>query len=321
MRNTLSLLLVLILLTITGATAHAEDITYTHGPDSLVQTGVPQGTVTQHQWTTSKVYPGTTRDYWVYVPAQYDPANPACVMVFQDGATYVNLERDFRTPTVFDNLIHKGEMPVTIGIFINPGVFPAAKEGDKPRSNRSIEYDTLSDVYSRFILDEMIPEVAKSYTLIDDPQSRAICGISSGGICAFTVAWERPDAFHKVISHVGSFTNIRGGHVYPSMIRLQEKRDIRIYLQEGENDLSNRYGSWPLGNLQMASALHFSEYDYTFVMGTEAHNGKHGGAILPEMLRWTWRDYPGVNPLKEETRTEYLQNNYPAFSDTKNEKK
>ncbi len=274
----------------------AED--YTLGPDSLPQEGVPQGTVTQHTLNDSTVYPGTTRDYWVYVPAQYDATSPACVMVFQDGGWYVSLERDFRVPTVFDNLIQQGKMPVTIGIFINPGEYPAEKEGDKPKRNRSVEYDSLDDLYARFLLEDVLPRVGKEYTLTEDPESRAIGGISSGGICAFTVAWERPDAFRKVLSHVGSFTNIRGGHVYPALIRKEEKRPIRIFLQDGENDLDNVHGNWPLGNMQMDKALTFAEYDHTFVMGTEGHNGKHGGAILPESLVWLWRDHPGVTPAK-----------------------
>jgi enterochelin esterase-like enzyme len=266
---------------------------YTHTEDSLEQEGVPKGIVTKHQWNSSKVYPGTERDYWIYVPAQYDKSKPACIMVFQDGKRYQSLESDFRVPTVFDNLIHKGEMPITIGIFIEPGLIPVEGQ-EKPTKNRSVEYDTLSDAYARFLLDEILPEVGNSYNLTDDPEGRSICGISSGGICAFTVAWERPDAFRKVISHVGSFTNIRGGHAYPSMIRLTEKKPIRVYLQDGENDLSNRYGSWPLGNLQMESAFKFSGYDYKFVMGTGGHDAIHGGAIFPEMVRWIWRDYPGV---------------------------
>ncbi len=262
--------------------------------DSKRQDGVPQGKVTQHRWTESKVYPGTERDYWVYVPAQYDPEKPACVMVFQDGQWYVSEKGHSRVPIVFDNLIHRGEMPVTIGIFISPGVVPPAKEGGKPRKNRSFEYDTLSDQYARFLIDEILPAVGKDYNLTDDVQGRAICGISSGGICAFTVAWERPDAFRKVISYVGSFTNIRGGHVYPALIRKTEKKPIRVFLQDGENDLDNLHGSWPLANRQMAAALKFANYDYRFEMGDGGHNGQHGGALLPDMLRWLWRDYPGV---------------------------
>jgi enterochelin esterase family protein len=259
-----------------------------HGPDSQQQPGVPRGTVTKHSWNTSKAFPGTQRDYWVYVPAQYDPKKPACVMVFQDGGGYVDAKRDFRAPTVFDNLIHKKEMPVTIGIFINPGTFPAAK-GEKPRSNRSVEYDTLSDQYAKFLEKEILPEVGKKYNLRQAAAGRAICGISSGGICAFTVAWERPDLFSKVLSHVGSFTNIRGGDVYPGKVRKAKAKPIRVFLQAGEKDLDNQFGSWPLANLQMAAALKYAEYDYRFVMGKGGHNGRHGGAILPESLKWLWR--------------------------------
>ena len=264
---------------------------YKLGPDSIPKKGVPTGTVTKHSWTSPKVFPGTVRDYWVYLPAQYDKNNPAAVMVFQDGGGYVNLKRSFRVPTVFDNLIHAGDMPVTIGIFINPGVIPPAKDGAKPRRNRSFEYDTLSSQYSRFLLEEILPEVGKKYRLTDDPDRRAIGGISSGGICAWTVAWQRPDAFRKVLSHVGSFTNIRGGHVYPALIRKTESKPIRAFLQDGVNDLDNLHGSWPLSNRQMAAALKFARYDYRFVMGTGGHNGRHGGAILPESLRWLWRGW------------------------------
>ena len=265
---------------------------YKLGPDSLVQDGVPRGVVTKYSWTNSTVYPGTVRDYWVYVPRQYDPAKAACVMVFQDGATYVNTNGQFRVPVVFDNLIHQKRMPVTFGIFINPGEIPPAQPGVNGRSNRSFEYDSLGDAYATSLLNEILPELARKYHLTTDPAGRAICGISSGGICAWTVAWERPDAFRKVLSHVGSFTNIRGGHVYPALIRKTEKKPIRVFLQDGRNDLDNLHGSWPLANQEMAAALKFMGYDYQFELGDGGHNGKHGGAILPESLAWLWRDYP-----------------------------
>ena len=278
------------LLVLLSSSIPAQD-NYKPGPDSQVQQGVPRGTVTQHKWTSQKIFPGTVRDYWLYVPQQYDGKTPAAVMVFQDGGSYVNTKRSFRVPTVFDNLIHQGEMPATIGVFINPGVIPASKPGAKPRRNRSFEYDTLSNQYTRFLLEEILPEVRRTYRLTDNPNQRAICGISSGGICAWTVAWERPDKFRKVLSHVGSFTNIRGGHVYPAIIRKTERKPIRVFLQDGENDLDNLHGSWPLANRQMAAALKFSKYDYKFVMGTGGHNGRHGGAILPESLKWLWRGW------------------------------
>jgi len=263
---------------------------YALGPDSQRQEGVPRGTITQHQWMESAVFPGTERDYWVYVPRQYDAPKPACVMVFQDGGNYVNEKGQFRVPVVFDNLIHRGEMPVTIGIFINPGVVPPSSPDAVGRRNRSFEYDSLGDQYATFLLNEILPAIGKDYNLTADPDGRAIGGISSGGICAWTVAWERPDAFRKVLSHVGSFTNIRGGHVYPALIRKTEPKPIRVFLQEGENDLDNLHGNWPLANRQMAASLKFAGYDYKFEMGTEGHNGRHGGAILPESLRWLWRE-------------------------------
>jgi enterochelin esterase family protein len=262
---------------------------YQLGPDSQVQEGVPQGTVTKKMWKSEKVYPGTERDYWIYVPKQYDGSQPANVMVFQDGGSYVNPTQQFRTTVVFDNLIHKQEMPVTIGIYINPGTIPAASPDQKPRSNRSFEYDSLGDQYARFLLEEILPEVGKEYKLTNEAKGRAIGGISSGGICAWTVAWERPDAFSKVLSHVGSFTNIRGGHVCHALIRKTERKPIRVFLQDGSGDLDNVHGSWPLANQEMAAALKFAKYDYRFEFGDGGHNGKHGGAILPESLRWLWR--------------------------------
>jgi enterochelin esterase family protein len=264
---------------------------YTLGPDSQRQPGVPQGKVTEHEWNQSQVFPGTERKYWVYVPAQYDGKKPACVMVFQDGQSYAKEDGQFRVPIVFDNLIHQKKMPVTIGVFINPGVIPPAAPGAMPRRNRSYEYDRLSPDYARFLLEEILPAVGKDYKLTDDPEGRAICGISSGGICAFTAAWERPDAFRRVLSHVGSFTNIQGGHVYPALIRKTEKKPIRVFLQDGSGDLDNMFGNWPLANQEMAAALKYAKYDYQFVYGDGGHNGKHGGAILPESLAWLWAGY------------------------------
>jgi len=275
-------------LVLIAAPAFAAD-DYVLGPDSQVQDGVPHGEVTKYQWTKSKVFPGTIRDYWIYVPKQYDKQKPANVMVFQDGGSYVNEKGQYRVPVVFDNLIHKKEIPVTIGVFINPGVVPASEPGAKPRRNRSFEYDTLSDQYSKLVIDEILPIVAENYNLTKEADGRGICGSSSGGICAWTVAWERPDTFSKVISHVGSFTNIRGGHVYPALIRKTERKPIRVFLQDGSNDLDNAHGNWPLSNQQMAAALKFAGYDYKFEYGDGGHNGKHGGATLPDALRWLWR--------------------------------
>ena len=276
----------LLLFTGFGWSAVADE--YLLGPDSQVQAGVPAGKVTQHRWR-SRVFAGTERDYWVYVPAQYDGQQPASLIVFQDGKWYVDPEGQYRVPIVLDNLIARGDLPITLALFINPGEFPPGTGQEKPISNRSFEYDSLTDQYARFLLEEMLPELARTYTISERPEQRAICGISSGGICAWTVAWEHPEAFGKVLSHVGSFTNIRGGHVYPSLIRKTPKKPIRVFLQGGEKDLDNEHGNWPLANQEMAAALKFAGYDYRFEMGSEGHNGKHGGAILPESLRWLWR--------------------------------
>jgi len=265
---------------------------YKLGKDSQRKEGVPRGKVTEHEWR-SKIFAGTIRRYWTYVPAQYDGSKPAAVMVFQDGHAYIGDKGQFRVPVVLDNLIHRGELPTIIGIFIDPGhkkdKLPA-KPGWRPRpENRSFEYDTLSDQYARCLIEEILPAVGKNYKLSDDPDQRAICGISSGGICAWTVAWERPDAFRKVLSHVGSFTNIRGGHVYHALIRKTKPKPIRIFLQDGSKDLDNAHGNWPLANQQMAASLKYAKYDYRFVYGEGGHNGIHGGAILPESLKWLWR--------------------------------
>ncbi len=272
---------------------------YQHGPDSEFSESVPHGNVAQHEWSDSKIYPSTVRRYSVYVPAQYDPSRPAALMVFQDGHAFETLKGTYRLPIVFDNLIAKGDMPVTIAVMIDPG-----HHGDLPQhrgwvpqpANRSVEYDTVSGEFAEFLLTEILPEVEKDYRITDNPELRAICGDSSGGICAFGVAWHRPDKFRKVQSHIGSFVNIRGGHNYPAMIRQTEPKPLRVFLQDGQNDLDNEYGNWPLANQQMAKSLAFKKYDYKFVYGTGAHNGKHSGAIFPESLRWLWRDWKGQNP-------------------------
>lgn len=264
---------------------------YAYGSDSQQHAGVPQGKIIRFEWKDSKIYPGTQRDCWVYIPAGYDGQTPVCLMVFQDGFNYLNPKGQFRVPIVFDNLIHKKEIPPMAGVFVNPGVFPNRKGKDgKLASNRSVEYDTLSRQYADFLEKEILPEAEKHVRLRKEPEAHGICGISSGGICAFTAAWERPDLFRKVLSHVGSFTNIRGGDIYPGLIRKTTPKPLRIYLQDGSADLDNEHGSWPLANLQMAAALRYMHYDYKFVYGDGGHNGRHGGVLLPDALRWLWRD-------------------------------
>ena len=275
-----------------ATTALAAD-DYVLGPDSQPQ-DVPHGEVKKGTFEQSKIFPDTTREYSVYVPKQYNAAKPACLMVFFDGGGYANLTGATRVPVVFDNLIGKREMPVTVAVFVNPGSIKATTPGAKDRSNRSFEYDSLGEANARFLLEELLPVATKDLNITKNPDGWAIAGASSGGIAAFTVAWEKPAAFHKVVSWIGSFTNIRGGYVYPALIRQtkDKPKPLRVFLQDGSSDLDNLHGNWPLSNQDMAAALKFAGYDYKFEFGTGGHSPKHGGSIFPDTLRWLWRDYP-----------------------------
>jgi enterochelin esterase-like enzyme len=306
-----------------AATAAPTDDVYKLGPDSEYQPGVPQGKVSEPLTLESKsVYPGTTRNYWVYVPAQYDAKKPASLMVFQDGHFFVNTKGEYRIPVVFDNLIYRREMPVTIAVFINPGRTPQQKEatdrewGDGT-NNRRVEYNALDDKYSKLIVDELLPVIKKDYNISDNPDDRGIAGASSGAICAFTVAWHRPDQFRKVISTIGSFTNIRGGHVYPDLIRQADKKPIRVFLEDGLNDNRGMRGrgpnaaydpkwDWHAQNIKMAAALTEKGYDVNYCWGLGTHSNKHAGAIMPEMLRWLWRDVRPADDPKDDTNRKTL---------------
>ncbi len=269
---------------------------YKQGPDSFRQPGVPKGAITAHKWT-SKIYPGTVRDYWVYTPAQYNAASPAPVMIFQDGGGMVREDGSgYKVPVVLDNLIHKKELPPIVAIFINPGVLPAAHADAQARFNRSLEYDGLGDRYARFLIEEILPEVRKTHNLSADPNHYGISGSSSGGIAAFNAAWARPDQFRRVLSFIGSFVNLRGAQILPTHIRKYEPRPLRVFLQDGSNDNDIYGGSWWIANQDMARSLEWSGYEVKFVKGTEAHNAKHGSAILPDALRWLWQGYPAAIP-------------------------
>ncbi|MBS0208207.1 MAG: SMP-30/gluconolactonase/LRE family protein [Planctomycetes bacterium] len=271
-------------------TLRAADAPKPVHPDRQAQPGVPQGKITKGVFEDSKIFPGTRRDYSVYVPAQYSPEKPASLMVFMDGNGYAKADGAFRVPVVFDNLIHQGAMPVTIAVFVSPGNIPATQPGAKDRSNRSFEYDSMGDRYARFLIDEFLPVALKDLNASTDPKQRAVCGISSGGICAFTVAWEKPEQFGKVLSHIGSFTNIRGGWAYPGLVRRTKAspKPIKVYLQEGKDDLNNLFGNWPLANQDLAAALRFAGYQHQLVMTDGGHSGQFGGEALPDALRWLW---------------------------------
>jgi enterochelin esterase family protein len=259
----------------------SRSVRYAHGPDSYPQQGVPRGTALEYELAASRVFPGTTRRYWVYVPAQYVASEPASVIVFQDGRTYLDAEGEIRAPIVFDNLIHRGEVPVTIGVFVDPG---------EPE-NRNAEYDEFSEAYATFLLTEILPSVQGRYRITNDPDQWAICGGSSGGSCAFTVAWLRPDRFRRVLSFLGSFAQLRGGNRYPELIRDTPNKPLRIFLQAATRDLNWDAAelNWFSANLLVAAALAERGYDLRLVLGDGGHNPNHGGAILPDALRWLWR--------------------------------
>ncbi len=264
------------------------DFEYHFLPDKCKpQAGVPKGELVQLPKISSTIYPGTDRDIWVYVPNGYSKSKPACLMVFQDG----QWAKNYMQP-VFDNMIASKEIPQIIGVFITPGTYADG------RSNRSVEYDTLSPKYSEFLMKDVLPVVSTQWPYRDGAENRAIAGLSSGAICAFTVAWERPDQFHKVLSWIGSYVNLQGGstgigggHNYPTLIRKSKgnAKNIRVFLQEGTNDLDNPFGNWPLANMQMEKAFSYSGYDYKFTMGQGFHSDSHGRSILPDSLRWLWR--------------------------------
>jgi len=266
-------------------------------PDSYQKPGVPEGKLSERILHTSRIYEGLKRDYWIYVPAQYDPVKPACLMVWQDGRDLIERNGSARLHNVTENLIHQKKIPVMILVLIAPGT-------DGEREMRSVQYDTVSDRYPRSLRDEILPEVYRKYNIRRDAYSRGIAGQSSGGICAFNAAWQHPDQFSRVLSRIGSFTALQwkpheldGGQSYPNMVRKLPKRNIRAWLDDGSEDHENRNGSWPLQNIQMANSLKMMDYDFHFSFGGGTHSSSHGNAELPEALTWLWRDY---DPAKTE---------------------
>jgi enterochelin esterase family protein len=272
-----------------------------YNPDSYAKPGVPRGKVSEKQTIVSRIYDGMKADYWVYASPGVDPNVPAALMVWQDGQGLVGTYSGLRLFTVTENLIDQKLLPPMVHVLIAPGTSTDGK------AMRSVEYDTVSDRYSRFLMEEVLPEVEKTYKLRPDGYSRAIAGESSGGICAFNVAWLIPDKFSRVHSAVGSFTSIQwrpqekleGGNVYPFKVRKEPKRNIRVWMSDGHDDLENEHGSWPMQNIEMANSLKLKEYDFHFRFGTAAHGGAQAGLDLPESLTWLWRDYDPKKTTQE----------------------
>jgi enterochelin esterase family protein len=282
-----------------GGTRTAEALNIpAYGPESYQKPGVPQGKLSEKMVHTSKIYEGMESNWWIYVPAQYDPANAAALMVWHDGQGLANRNGAANPLNVFDNLLAEGKIPVMIQVLIQPGTVGA-------KAMRSIEYDTVSDKYARFLRDEILPEVYAKYNVRKDAYSRGIAGDSSGGISSFNVAWWQPDQFSRVLMRIASFANLQqnhpgqfdGGNTFPYRVRREEKRNIRVWSQDGAEDLENPFGSWPANNINMVNSLKFREYDFHFSFGTGSHSGNHGKAELPEEMTWLWRDY---DPAKTE---------------------
>jgi sugar lactone lactonase YvrE len=290
-----------ILLAVAAIGLRAQD--YTLGPDSQPRDGVPKGTVTKFTLAPGKDYPGTPHNCAIYVPAQYDPSKPTPFMIFLDGSQA--LGDSMRVPVVLDNLIAKHDLPAMIAVFVDPGILPVVTDPSRPevaqnRYNRIYEYDSLTPRFSDFLVNELIPEVAKQYNLSKNPDDHALSGVSTGAVGAFMAAWNRPDQFHRVLSLIGTYVSMKGADALPALVRKTEPKPIRIFMQDGSNDHivpaepygTNFAGSWPINNQVMYEALEFAGYDAKLVMGTDGHSTKHGGAILPDALRWLWRDYP-----------------------------
>jgi len=284
--------------------------------DALQHPGVPVGKLSEKLTLRSQVYDGMLGDYWIYVPAQYDPQKPAAVMVFQDGSGYIDRKGDHPALNVLDNLIAQGKIPVVIAIFTNPGDISDSPNTPTYRvvearahkwaytmktAMRGIEYDVVSDRYPRFLHDELLPAVARQYNLRTDAYSHAITGLSSGGICAFNAGWQRPNDFSRIVTWIGSFTAIMwheypdhpdGGQDYPAKILREEHRNLRVWLQDGSNDQENpQYGSWPMANISMANALKLKGYDFHFSFGEGPHTAAEGGAEFAQEMIWLWRGY------------------------------
>jgi enterochelin esterase family protein len=266
------------------------DVRYAYGPDSIVHEGVPRGTVTEHEWDQSATYPGTSRTYWVYVPAQYDPGQPASLLVFQDGEDILDPRGEVRAATVLDNLIDRGDLPVTIAVFVNPGHLVGADPSGGRNRQRNVEYDAFDDRYVTFLLEEIIPETRRHWSITNDPERWGICGFSSGGNCGFTAAWLRPDAFRRVICCVSSFTQMPDGNPYPALISQTPRKPLRIFMQAGHRDLgwNEPEDNWLADNLRVAAALAEADYDFRLVLGDGDHHPNHGGVLLPDALRWVF---------------------------------
>ncbi|WP_236666059.1 alpha/beta hydrolase [Nocardioides baculatus] len=254
-----------------------SEVTYDHGPDSVPRPDVPRGRTTELSITDPRAFPGTTRSVWVHEPAA-STDTPAPVVVFQDGAGFVDPDDEMRATVVLDNLVAAGAVPPLVGVFVDPA-----------DGNRNAEYDAADGTYAGFLLDEVLPRVAEVVPISTRPEDRALCGFSSGGSAAFTAAWHRPDAFGKVVGLSSSFPQVAVDH--PRLVADEPVRPLRIFLQVGHRDLGwdEPDDNWVAANLEVGAALLRRGYDVRLVVGDGGHDGNHGGVLLPDALRWLWR--------------------------------
>jgi gluconolactonase len=275
---------------LTACTIFAQPANF--GPDSQVQPDVPKGMLTAAVLAPGKIYPGVPHNYQVYVSARVDPAKPAPYMIFLDGNGFAG--NGMRIPVVLDNLIAKGELPPMAAIFITPGVLAPTSPGTQlARFSRDWEYDDVRPNFSRFLIEELIPEVAKKVNLSTNPDDHAIGGSSTGAVGAFMAAWYRPDVFHRVVYFIGTFVDMRGANQAPFWIRKTEPKPLRIFLQDGSADLDSYAGNWPLQSQSMDAAMNFAGYDHKFdYYQGEAHSTRLASEKMPDILRWLWRGYP-----------------------------
>ena len=270
------------------AASLSVDEPYSLGADSQRDASQPRGSLGARQCAPGRHYPGVAHDYVVYVAAQVSASQPAALMVFMDGARYLGPEID--VPAVLDRLIADGTLPPTVAVFVEPGAQGPGLPIYGGTDHRSIEYDSLGDTYARFLLEDLLPEATAGLLISDDPAQRAIVGLSSGGACAFNAAWERPDAFGKVVSHCGSFVDIRGAHQLANAVRRGPAKALKVFLQTGEHDLDIVFGHWVQANRTLAAALAYRGIEHRLVVGRGGHSLRHGGAIFPDTLRWLWSD-------------------------------
>lgn len=305
-------LLLLSLLSLHTAQSQTAEPEFPLTADSKPQTGVAKGTLIKDRYVAGQdsVFPGTERDYQIYLPAGFakDGTQPAPFMVFQDGVLY-------QAPVVFDNLIAKKDIPPLIGIFIRPGVVPAAHENALPRFNRSHEYDSVTPTYSDFLIQEFLPAIEKKHRLklSTDPNQAAISGNSSGGICAFMTAWHRPDRFRRVFTGVGTYVGIHGADRLPILLRKQEPKPLRVFLQSGTNDNNLYCGDWWMANQMMERSLTWAGYEVNHAWGEGGHNQKHASQVFPDALRWLWKDWQTNPEVKANVKGESKWKGYEVM--------